>query len=55
LKLLTKPNTALTDSVVLNKILDVILFFGDKNIAMLMGGIFALIVLAKQKKQPRKN
>jgi H+/gluconate symporter-like permease len=50
-----KHNTALTDSVVLNKILGVILFFGDKNIAMLMGGIFALIVLAKQKKTTREK
>jgi GntP family gluconate:H+ symporter len=50
-----KPNTSLTDSVVLNRILDVILFFGDKNIAMLMGGIFALIVLAKQKKTTREK
>jgi gluconate:H+ symporter, GntP family len=45
-----KSNTPLTDSVVLNKISDVILFFGDKNIAMLMGAVFALLVLAKQKK-----
>ena len=50
-----KPNTALTHSIALNKILDVILFFGDKNIAMLMGGIFALIVLAKQKKTTREK
>ena len=50
-----KHNTALTHSVVLNKILAVILFFGDKNIAMLMGGIFALIVLAKQKKTTREK
>ena len=48
-----KPNTPLTDSVFLNKILDIILFFGDKNIAMLMGGFFALIVLARQKKTTR--
>lgn len=46
----TKPNTTLTDSVFLNKILDVVLFFGDKNVAMLMGAIFALLVLAKQTK-----
>ena len=50
-----KPNTALTHSIALNKILDVILFFGDKNIAMLMGGIFALIVLVKQKKTTREK
>src|SRR5688500_13009475 len=51
----TKTNTALTDSAVLNKILAVILFFGDKNIAMLMGAIFALIVLVKQKKTGREK
>jgi GntP family gluconate:H+ symporter len=50
-----KTKTALTDSAVLNKILDVILFFGDKNIAMLMGGIFALIVLSRQKKTGREK
>ena len=44
------PDTALTGSTILNKFLDIILFFGDKNIAMLMGAIFALLVLAKQKK-----
>lgn len=44
------PGTALTGSAVLNKMLDIILFFGDKNIAMLMGAIFALLVLAKQSK-----
>ncbi len=46
----TKPGTAVTDFAFLNKILDVVLFFGDKNIAMLMGAIFALLVLAKQTK-----
>jgi GntP family gluconate:H+ symporter len=50
-----KTNTALTDSAVLNKILDVILFFGDKNIAMLMGAIFALMILSRQKKTSREK
>src|SRR6185436_12425264 len=50
-----KTNAALTGSALLNKILDVILFFGDKNIAMLMGAIFALVVLAKQKKTTREK
>jgi len=44
------PGTPLTDSVIFNKILDVILFFGDKNIAMFMGAVFALFVLARQTK-----
>ena len=48
-----KPGTPLTDSSILNKLLDVVLFFGDKNIAMLMGAVFALIVLASQKKSGR--
>ena len=45
-----KPGTLLTASPILNKFIDVILFFGDKNIALLMGAIFALLVLSKQKK-----
>ena len=40
----------LTQFDFLNKIIDVILFFGDKNIALLSGAIFALLVLANQKK-----
>ncbi len=51
----TRPTTALTHSVVLNKILDVILFFGDKNVAMLIGAIFALFVLSRQKKTNREK
>jgi gluconate:H+ symporter, GntP family len=43
-------NTSLTGSEVLDKMLDLVLFFGDKNIALLMGAIFALVVLARQKK-----
>jgi gluconate:H+ symporter, GntP family len=40
----------LTQFNFLNKIMDVILFFGDKNIALISGAIFALLVLANQKK-----
>jgi len=50
-----KTKTAFTGSAFLNKILDVILFLGDKNIAMLIGAIFALIVLARQKKTNREK
>lgn len=39
-----------TDSAFLNQLIDIVLFFGDKNIAILMGAIFALLVLANQKK-----
>ena len=45
-----KPGIPLTGSAILNKISDIILFFGDKNVAMLMGAIFALWVLVSQKK-----
>jgi GntP family gluconate:H+ symporter len=44
------PKVPLTSSPFLNKLLDVLLFFGDKNIALFTGGIFALLVLARQKK-----
>lgn len=50
-----KTKTALTGSGFLNKVLDVILFLGDKNIAMLVGAIFALVVLARQKKSSREK
>jgi gluconate:H+ symporter, GntP family len=46
----TKPNVPLTQFPFLNQFLDIVLFFGDKNIALFTGGIFALLVLAAQKK-----
>jgi GntP family gluconate:H+ symporter len=45
-----KTKEPLTDFSLINQLIDVILFFGDKNIALLMGAIFALIVLSNQKK-----
>ena len=45
-----KTEEAFTSIPFLNKIIDIVLFFGDKNIAILMGAIFALLVLANQKK-----
>lgn len=45
-----KSDKPLTEIPIVNTVLDVVLFFGDKNIALLMGGLFALLVLAKQKK-----
>jgi gluconate:H+ symporter, GntP family len=45
-----KLSEPLTNSLFLNKIMDGILFFGDKNIAIIMGAIFALLFLANQKK-----
>lgn len=45
-----KTKEPLTDSTIINKFIDLLLFFGDKNIALLMGAIFALWVLSNQKK-----
>jgi GntP family gluconate:H+ symporter len=50
-----KPNTPLTGSPFLNQVLEVVLFFGDKNVALLMGAIFALLVLAYQKKTAKEG
>jgi gluconate:H+ symporter, GntP family len=45
------PNTPLTSSAFLNGIIEVVLFFGDKNIALLTGGFLALwLVIAQNKK-----
>ena len=46
----TKPDIPLTQSPIINQLLDVVLFFGDKNIALFSGALFALLVLARQKK-----
>ncbi len=51
----TKPNTPITNSSIINKLIDVVLFFGDKNIALIMGAIFALLILAYQKKMAKEN
>jgi gluconate:H+ symporter, GntP family len=45
----------LTGSIFLNKIIEVVMFFGDKNIAILMGAIFALLVLSFQKKTTKEK
>ena len=45
-----KTKEPFTDFSLINQLIDVIIFFGDKNIALLMGAIFALLVLSNQKK-----
>lgn len=45
-----KPDEAITSFEWLNKLIGVLMFFGDKNIALLTGALFALFVLSKQKK-----
>jgi gluconate:H+ symporter, GntP family len=49
------PGTQLTHSPIINTCMEVVLFFGDKNIALLMGAIFALFVLARQKKSIKEK
>lgn len=43
----------LSGSAFINTIMDTILFFGDKNIAMLMGALFGLLVLVQQKRNEK--
>jgi gluconate:H+ symporter, GntP family len=47
------PGVPFTGSSFLNKMIDVVLFFGDKNIALLTGALFALLILAKQKREDK--
>jgi GntP family gluconate:H+ symporter len=50
-----KSDAPLTSFPIINSLIDFILFFGDKNIAILMGAIFALLVLASQKKTTKEK
>ncbi len=50
-----KPGTALTPNTFINTFMDVVLFFGDKNIALISGALIALFVLIKQKKEDKKQ
>jgi len=50
-----KAEGAFTSIPFINILIDVVLFFGDKNIAILMGAIFALLVLANQKKTTKEK
>ncbi|QDK78655.1 GntP family permease [Spirosoma sp. KCTC 42546] len=50
LNALATPGVPLTQSPVLSKLLSLIKFFGDKNIAIITGGIAALLILARQKR-----
>jgi gluconate:H+ symporter, GntP family len=49
------PNVPLTSSGFLNGLMDIVLFFGDKNIALLTGAIFALLVVFQQKKKSKND
>ncbi len=50
-----KPGVPLSDSPVMNGFIGFIRFFGDKNIAIVTGGIAALLLVASQKKVSQKD
>lgn len=50
-----KSDAPITNFPIINSLIDIVLFFGDKNIAILMGAIFALLVLASQKKTTKEK
>ena len=49
------PGQPFTQFPILNNLLKLVKFFGDKNIAIVTGGIAALLILAKQKKETNKE
>ncbi|GAB3318451.1 SLC13 family permease [Larkinella ripae] len=55
LNTMATPGQPLTESAFLNNLLKLIKFFGDKNIAIVTGGIVALLVLASQKKDRKEG
>lgn len=50
-----KSDGPLTSFPIVNSLIELVLFFGDKNIAILMGAIFALLVFARQKKTTKEK
>ncbi|MEN9883743.1 MAG: hypothetical protein RLZZ420_960 [Bacteroidota bacterium] len=50
-----KTDGGIVGSPILQRALDVILFFGDKNIALLSGALIALFVLLRQKKDEKSK
>jgi len=50
-----KVDGNITGFPVINALIEVILFFGDKNIALLSGALFALLVLIQQKKNEKSK
>jgi GntP family gluconate:H+ symporter len=50
-----KTDGGISGSPILQGVLDVILFFGDKNIALLSGALIALFVLLRQKKDDKSK
>lgn len=52
---MVKPGVPFSDSTFVNSLVSLIRFFGDKNIAIVMGGVAALLVLANQKKESKEG
>ena len=50
-----KTEGALTSIPIINAAMEIVLFFGDKNIALLTGALFALFVLIRQKKDDKSK
>ena len=50
-----KVDGDITSFPFINSLIEVILFFGDKNIALLSGALFALLVLIQQKKNDKSK
>ena len=48
---MSQPNSPFSDSLILNKIVALFMFFGDKNIALLSGALLGLYLLVKVKKE----
>lgn len=50
-----KTEGALTSIPIINAAMEIVLFFGDKNIALLTGALIALFVLIRQKKDDKSK
>lgn len=55
LNAISKSGELWADSAFLSTLVSVVKFFGDKNIALISGGIAALLVLARQKKTSKEG
>lgn len=55
LSAMATPGVPLTDSPWLKQVIALVKFLGDKNIAIVLGGVAALLILAKQKKDNKEG
>ena len=52
---MSTPGVPLTDAALGSKLVSLVKFFGDKNIAIVTGGIVALLILARQKRGSKEG